>query len=1288
MATALTNAGFDDGTTTGWAFTGTPVPNVTGLNPYSSPFNLQFVGVGEVLGLNTVVGSAFEGMSLSASMQVRLSSSGASSGQVILQWMDDALNVLGTSAGNIVQKPGSRSERWVSSAVTATAPAGATKVQAGFLVVQQSGSDIRVDQLAWNHVYNKTVTLTFPTDGSNYLENDSVPFRVTIGGSATPATESVTYEAEDTTTSIVTVVGTVTEDPWALNYDTLPEGEYSVTAIATFDGGTTITSAPNIITIGPAPPEDVREFKASNSYTNLVAENFSGVAAAIPPTAVVTGCELLLDYNLVALIRSKDIDLEDVTAARFNAAFDIVQSMNFHATLLSKSGTTYTTEGTPMVQSLEVDRADYVIDEDGTSEGKRWTVLQGPDDQIIIGSDTGLFGITSIPATEFVAKSIGIRMTPNLSPKPDYADTGDACFRLNIDKMRLRIYFDAGSVEYYFASPDKTQIIKGRLAAYCIDSGDFANGDASGDLQLTPDLEIMDGTQNYIGGDWTIHAQYPPTDANQIGDVEVRTDDALLGMAYNGLPGYEEVTENRSRYVIISANFYGDESLDSMYGAHGLPRAFAYNGEFFYKICTQPDPVKDSPRHVAYHQAHLALGFKEGRVDISVVGQPYNFDGAQGASSWAVGDGVVGLLPLSGAILGVFGSKSITGISGTTVDNFATQTLSPNIGAIEYTTTDMGFPVYANAYGVYTLAQVQQYGDYMGTPLSQPVSPWLRPRLIRKKTSDKEVVVAWPVRSKNQYRLAFSDGYVMSMTLNNGQQSAPTFSFQKYFWTNGDTYSDPDLFSYPGMVPAALSSQLDDSGEERIHMAPYVELPVLPAPPIPTIDWQDFAFFLDSTFPPVLRTTQLVEEALVDIDTDDATGMNGSGYSPMPSNAGDVVTLVSANGLYTFSVNEDGTLTNVGPPAVQTDFSFFGRYSPDDALFLVGNSSAPYLELYSKSGTTLTKIAAPTGTSPGSGINGITWSADGVYAAVALNSSPGVAIYKRTGDALARLTVTPTPTTGCRGISFSNDGQVLVMGLAVAPYLRVYANNGDDTFTYLNAAVDVAPTAIPRQIAFSSKDELVAMGLDSTPFMALYSHDGLGGLTKLTNPPSPPTTGQSFGCAWSSDDDHLLITSTNTPRAHLWSHTDGVFTKLANPTNPGFVDYTAEWLRLPVPVVDITMYGTSSPGTIIPDAGAPITDELTTVGMPTGLTSVVLYLDITHPYRGDLIVDLESPDGQTASVLVQSGSNAANIDRNFFVDFPTPVTSNGVWTLTVQDAEAPDEGTLNTWSIGNRTVGD
>jgi len=60
------------------------------------------------------------------------------------------------------------------------------------------------------------------------------------------------------------------------------------------------------------------------------------------------------------------------------------------------------------------------------------------------------------------------------------------------------------------------------------------------------------------------------------------------------------------------------------------------------------------------------------------------------------------------------------------------------------------------------------------------------------------------------------------MTLN-GQQT-PTFSFQKYFYTPSEYFTPPEsLYEYPSIVPAAVSSELDNHGEERIHIAPYVE---------------------------------------------------------------------------------------------------------------------------------------------------------------------------------------------------------------------------------------------------------------------------------------------------------------------------------------------------------------------------------------------------------------------------------------------------------------------------------
>ncbi len=734
-------------------------------------------------------------------------------GSVHVYFYNSSGVIIGIQQGNHVNIRLGTSYR--TSTVDADAPEGAVEAEIGgsvYLVAE--GSSAFIDNFRTTYTYDRGTELTLPEDGSQFASGSVVPFAVTVSGSG-PALSSVEYYIDDGTP---TLVGTTTGT--ALNYNAMgiEDGDYDAYAVVTFADATEVTTDSHAFSVGEAPePPETREFKASNSYTNLVLGNFVGLADSIPATAKIKGTEFLVSYKVNVLSRTKDKDNDDVSNANPATPFDIAPKGIIEISMLRPQGDGYEAIGTPLKGGVPLVMDDFTVAEEGTSEEKKWTVYEMNDmAETIVGDEEFIWGQDALTMDNFKDMSFGLRFYPEVTSIPEYADSGDACYRFMLDEVRIRVYFDAGSVQYYFASPDKTQVISGWLAAAYVLHGDFRSGDASGVLQLTPTLDILDGVQEWIGGDWTVHSAYPPDDDNQIANVYPSSNG--IGMTYNGLPTQQQVKANRSRYEFITENFYGDPSLNSMYGAHGLPRAFSYNGDFFYKIYTQEDATKDSPRHVANHHSHLALGYFGGRVDISVAGEPYNFNGVDGASSWAFGDKVVGLLPLSGTILGVFGSKSVQGISGTTVDNFSTQVISPNIGAIEYTICDMGFPVYANAYGIYTLSQTQEYGDYLGQPMSRDVSPWLRPRLLRKNTSDKEVVCAFPVRSKNQYRLCFSDGFVTSMTLNG--QAVPTFSFQKYFYAPESNAPD-DLYSYPSIVPAAVSSELDDAGEERIHFAPY-----------------------------------------------------------------------------------------------------------------------------------------------------------------------------------------------------------------------------------------------------------------------------------------------------------------------------------------------------------------------------------------------------------------------------------------------------------------------------------
>lgn len=811
---AITNPSFEDGNT-GWTLeSGLSIGAGSGYDAFDGTWSLRAdTGwAGSKIAEQDTFTDVGVGKKITASIMVQqgASSSGNAGASLLIYWYDVNKVKIGEKEGNVVNSGSGGA--WYQSTVTDTSPEGTRYVKLAVKFFRNSQNlPVWADLVKWDLEGSIVVNLTSPLNGSAYSVGDVVELKVEITGS-TPPVKEVEYFYGSTS------IGVATAAPYNLNTVSIPAGTWSITAVAKGTDDSTWTSAlASTITVSAVPPV-TREYKASNTYTNLVMKNFSGLTANMPSTALVTGIEVLIDYDMKILVRSKDLGNDDPATSIPEVAFDATNDGVFELSMLQGDEQSYTAIGAPITGAVPIARNAFAVTETALTDGKKWTVFDNETTfHTTIGSATTLFGGTPIAANDFSDRALGLRFYPNLSAKPSYADSGDACFRMLLDKVRLRVYFDAGSVEYYFASPDKTHVVKAKLVSAEVLDGNFETADASGVLQLAADLEVVDGSGVEIGCDYTIHAAYPVTDANQIGVVVCQDGN---GMVYNGLPTQQQVKDNRSRYVMISANFYGDKNLNSIYGANGLSRGFAFNKNFFYKIYTQPDEDKDRPRHVAEYHQHLALGFDDGRVDISVAGKPYNFSGLLGASSWATGDSVTGLLKLSGTILGVYGTKSITGISGTTVDNFATQTISPNIGATEYTVCDMGFPVHANAYGVYTLSQVQQYGDYMGTPMSADISPWLRPRLIRKVTSDKEVVVAWPVRSKNQYRLAFSDGYVVSMTLNG--QAVPTFSFQKYF-----TGTEPveDLYTQRSIVPAAVSSELDESGEERIHIAPYIDMP-------------------------------------------------------------------------------------------------------------------------------------------------------------------------------------------------------------------------------------------------------------------------------------------------------------------------------------------------------------------------------------------------------------------------------------------------------------------------------
>ena len=102
----------------------------------------------------------------------------------------------------------------------------------------------------------------------------------------------------------------------------------------------------------------------------------------------------------------------------------------------------------------------------------------------------------------------------------------------------------------------------------------------------------------------------------------------------------------------------------------------------------------------------------------------------------------------------------------------------------------------------------------------------------------------------------------------------------------------------------------------------------------------------------------------------------------------------------------------------------------------------------------------------------------------------------------------------------------------------------------------------------------------------------------------------------------------------------------------------------------------------IPDAGAAVTSPVTVAGCTGNASSSTrVEVHITHPFRGDLVIDLVAPDGTSYRLKNSSGSDSAdNVDATYTVNAAAEA-ANGTWQLKVRDMFRSDVGTLESWKL-------
>ncbi|MGV9567635.1 M4 family metallopeptidase [Streptomyces sp. NPDC003480] len=112
-----------------------------------------------------------------------------------------------------------------------------------------------------------------------------------------------------------------------------------------------------------------------------------------------------------------------------------------------------------------------------------------------------------------------------------------------------------------------------------------------------------------------------------------------------------------------------------------------------------------------------------------------------------------------------------------------------------------------------------------------------------------------------------------------------------------------------------------------------------------------------------------------------------------------------------------------------------------------------------------------------------------------------------------------------------------------------------------------------------------------------------------------------------------------------------------------------------------TSYESTTPVSI-PDNGPAVTSSITVSGRTGNAPSnLQVTPNITHTWRGDLVIDLIGPSGTTYRLKNFSSSDSADNVTDTYTVNASSETANGTWKLRVQDQAAQDVGTINSWKI-------
>jgi hypothetical protein len=217
------------------------------------------------------------------------------------------------------------------------------------------------------------------------------------------------------------------------------------------------------------------------------------------------------------------------------------------------------------------------------------------------------------------------------------------------------------------------------------------------------------------------------------------------------------------RYQTYIANFGGGTANYRLYGVDGVNRAFEFDGTVFAPISTSM--AVDTPEHLVVHKQHLFLSFGAS-LQFSALGYPFQWSPILGAGEIAMNGPITNLIVLPGnqtsGALGVYTRHDTSVLYGTSSANFQLSTFNTGTGAVAYTAQNMDQSYVLDDRGVISLGTTLNFGNFLPATLTMTLRPYLQSRINLATASTLN-------REKGQYRVFFSDGTAIYMTMLNGK---------------------------------------------------------------------------------------------------------------------------------------------------------------------------------------------------------------------------------------------------------------------------------------------------------------------------------------------------------------------------------------------------------------------------------------------------------------------------------------------------------------------------------------